>query len=143
MSLSIKIADPSLPNFLEYVKELITSTSIMNITWINSYKPETLCLTCLGVKYKNDGAMDQIDHISEMIYKGYGKCDSIVAWFMAIYSLAGIESEPLIVRRSDKEVHAQMKIFENGKVKILDPSVNLQKINREYCTICRSGNRRK
>lgn len=140
MSLLIKIADDSLANFIEYEKELIRSVANMNRIWIESYHPDTLCLTCLGVKYKNDGAFDQIEHISKMIQQGYGKCDSIVAWFMTMYSYMNIETEPLLINRSSKELHAQLKVYDGNKVVIIDPSVNLVKLNKEFCVKCGGNN---
>lgn len=136
MSLLIHINDPSISNFIKYELELIKSVSIMNQIWIDTYQPESLCLPCLRIKYKNDGGFDQIDHISEMIKKGYGKCDSIVAWFLTLYTLNGIEAEPILVKRSEKELHAQLKVFNLNKVEILDPSVNLIKASKLFCLVC-------
>lgn len=136
MSLLIHIDDPSIPNFMKYEIELIKSVAIMNQIWIESYEPESLCLPCMGIKYKNDKGFDQIDHISEMIRKGYGKCDSIVAWFLTLYNLYNIEAEPILVKRSEQELHAQLKVFENNKVQILDPSVNLIKLSKVFCSVC-------
>ena len=136
MSLLIKITDDNLSEFIEYEKELIRSVSKMNIIWIEKNKPETLCLPCLGVKYKNDGSYDSIEHISVMLQQGFGKCDSVVAWFMAIYSYYDVETEPLLVNRSNQELHAQLKVFEKNKVVILDPSINLIKLSKEFCPFC-------
>lgn len=136
MSLLIKITNDDLSEFIEYEKELIRSVANMNQIWIEKNQPESLCLTCMGVKYKNNGAFDQIEHISVMLEQGYGKCDSIVAWFMAMYSYYGIESEPLLVNISSQELHAQLKLFKNNKVVIVDPSVNLTKLNKEFCQVC-------
>ena len=136
MSLLIKITDDNLSEFIEYEKELIRSVSKMNIIWIEKNKPETLCLPCLGVKYKSDGSYDSIEHISVMLQQGFGKCDSVVAWFMAIYSYYNVETEPLLVNRSNKELHAQLKVFEKNKVIILDPSINLIKLSKEFCPFC-------
>lgn len=140
MSLLIHINDPSISNFIKYELELIKSVSIMNQIWIDTYQPESLCLPCLGIKYKNDGGFDQIDHISEMIKKGYGKCDSIVAWFLTLYTLHDIEAEPILVKRSEKELHAQLKVFNFNKVEILDPSVNLIKESKLFCPKCKGNN---
>lgn len=136
MSLLIHISDPSISNFINYEIELIKSVAIMNQIWIDSYQPESLCLPCLGIKYKDDKGFDQIDHISAMLEKGFGKCDSIVAWFLTLYTLHGIEAEPILVKRSEQELHAQLKVFENNKVQIIDPSVNLVKLSKRFCTIC-------
>ena len=108
----------------------------MNQIWIDSYEPESLCLPCLGIKYKDDKGFDQIDHISTMLEKGFGKCDSIVAWFLTLYTLHGIEAEPILVKRSEQELHAQLKVFENNKVQIIDPSVNLIKLSKQFCVNC-------
>lgn len=137
MSLLIYIADDSVPNFIKYEVELIKSVAIMNQIWIDTYQPQSLCLPCLGVRYKNDGGFDQIDHISEMINKGYGKCDSIVAWFLTLYTLNEIEAEPILVKRSEQELHAQLKIFDGNNVQILDPSTNLIKLSKLFCPICK------
>lgn len=139
MSLLIKITNDDLPEFIEYEKELIRSVANMNLIWIEKNKPETLCLPCMGVKYKNDGAFDQIEHISVMLEQGYGKCDSIVAWFMAVYSYHDIQAEPILVNRSSKELHAQLKLFTDNKVIILDPSANLIKLSKEFCPFCKQG----
>lgn len=140
MSLLIHIADESISNFIKYEIELIKSVAIMNQIWIDTYQPESLCLPCLGIKYNNDGGFDQIDHISEMLKKGYGKCDSIVAWFLTLYTLSGIEAEPVLVKRSEQELHAQLKVFENNKVEIIDPSVNLVKLSKLFCPNCKGNN---
>jgi len=135
MSLTINIYDDSLADYIEYEKELIRSVSYMNIVYYEKYKP--ICLGCLGIKYKNDGVFDQIDHISAILEKGCAKCDSIVAWYMAMYTLQGIETEPILVKKSEQELHAQLKVFEGGKVSIIDPSVELKVLNRKFCNSCR------
>lgn len=140
MSLLIHISDDSISNFIKYEIELIKSVAIMNQIWIDAYEPESLCLPCLGIKYKNDGGFDQIDHISEMLKKGYGKCDSIVAWFLTLYKLYDVEAEPILVKRSEQELHAQLKVFENNKVEIIDPSVNLVKLSKLFCPNCKGNN---
>lgn len=136
MSLLIKITDDDLSEFIEYEKELIRSVATMNQIWIEKHQPETLCLPCLGVKYKNDGGYDRIEHISVMLKQGFGKCDSVVAWFMAMYAMNGLESEPILVNRSMQELHAQLKLFKDNKVIILDPSINLMKLSKEFCPFC-------
>lgn len=136
MSFVIKLKDNELETFLEYEKELIRSTARMNSIWIDFYQPENLCLTCLRVRYKNDGSLNQIEHISYMIDKGFGKCDSIVAWYMAVYSYYDIESEPVLVKRSEDELHAQLEIIKNGNRILLDPSINIKKLDSELCKIC-------
>lgn len=136
MSLLIKLIDPDLDNFIKYEKELIVATAHMNCIWIDSYQPENLCLTCFGIRYINDGCRDQIAHISQMIEKGFGKCDSIVAWYMAVYSYYGISTAPVLVQRSKDELHAQMEATINGNRMLLDPSINIQKLDREFCKRC-------
>lgn len=138
MSFLIKLNATELDEFIEYEKELIHSVANMNITWIEKNQPDTLCLTCLGIKYKNNNEYDQIEHISVMLEQGYGKCDSIVAWFMAIYSYLyeNIKTEPILINQSNQELHAQLKLFKDNKVVIIDPSVNLLKLNKEFCPNC-------
>lgn len=138
--LEIQLDDDNLKNFIEYEKELIKCVSYQNIIYFESDEwpyPDTMCLNCMGIKYINDESFDTIEHISEMISKGYGKCDSIVAWFLAVYEMLGIEAEPILVKRSEQELHAQLKVFENNKVKIIDPSVDLKKLCAEICEVCK------
>jgi len=136
-TLEIQLEDESLKNFIEYEKELIRCVAKQNITYFNSdewpFDDNMMCLQCMGVRYINDRSFDSIEHISEMIKKGFGKCDSIVAWFMAIYDLCGIKTEPILVKRSEEELHAQLKIFEGNKIRIVDPSANLSKLCGEFC----------
>ena len=139
MSSLMKLNAKDLNEFIEYEKELIRSVAEMNKIWIEKFQPPNLCLTCLGVKYKNNNEYDQIEHISVMIEQGYGKCDSIVAWFMAMYSYYDIETEPVLINQSNQELHAQLKVFDNNKVIIIDPSVNLLKLNKEFCNNCGRG----
>ncbi len=139
MAFLIKEQDSNLSNFIDYEKEIIIATAKMNCIWIDFYQPENLCLTCLGVRYKNDKNLDHIEHISEMIIQGFGKCDSIVAWYMAVYSYVNIESEPVLIKRSASELHAQMKIFKNGKGILIDPSLGVRKLDLEFCNKCKGS----
>lgn len=140
MSFLIKLNATDLNEFIEYEKELIRSVAEMNKIWIEKFQPESLCLPCLGVKYKNNDEYDQIEHISVMISQGYGKCDSIVAWFMAMYSYYDVETEPVLINKSNQEMHAQLKIFKDNKVIIIDPSINLIKLSKEFCPSCKGKN---
>lgn len=136
MSFVIKLKDDELDTFLEYEKELIRATAKMNCIWIDYYKPNNLCLTCFNVRYKNDGTLNQIEHISQMINRGFGKCDSIVAWYMAVYSYYDIESEPVLTKRSEDELHAQLAIIKNGNRIVIDPSLTVRKLDAEFCNTC-------
>jgi hypothetical protein len=136
MSFVIKLKDDELDTFLEYEKELIRTTAKMNCIWIDYYKPDSLCLTCFNIRYKNDGTLNQIEHISQMIDRGFGKCDSIVAWYMAVYSYYDVESEPVLTKRSEDELHAQLAIIKNGNRIVIDPSLTIRKLDAEFCNAC-------
>lgn len=139
--LEIQLDDESLKNFIEYEKDLIRCVADQNITYFHSdqwpFSEDMMCLNCMGIRYINDRSFDSIEHISEMIRKGFGKCDSIVAWFIAMYKLCGVKTEPVLVKRSEEELHAQLKIYEDNQVKIIDPSVNLTKLCGEFCEVCK------
>lgn len=140
-NLKIELDDDNLKNFIDYEKSLIKCVSEQNMTYFMSeewpFDENMVCLQCMGVKYIDDRSFDNIEHISSMIEKGYGKCDSIVAWFMTVYKLHGIDSDPILIKRSEEELHAQIKIYENNKVVILDPSVSLNKICSQFCEVCK------
>lgn len=136
-TLEIQLDDDSLKNFIEYEKELIRCVAQQNIIYFESdewpFDEDMMCLQCMGIRYINDRSFDSIEHISEMIRKGFGKCDSIVAWFMAVYEMHGIETDPVLVKRSEEELHAQLKIYEGNGVQIIDPSVDLSKLCGQFC----------
>lgn len=125
-----------------YETELIYSVAQMNNIYVDTHELPTLCLGCLGVKYLDHASKSgylEIEHISEMLKKGYGKCDSIVAWFIMMYQREGIDTEPLIVPTNKGGFHVKMRYRAGNDWIELDPSMNLDKILYEGCNKCRSA----
>lgn len=142
MNFLIKIADDNLRNVIQYEKELIRSVALMNLLFIETHEHEfnTFCLKCLGIRYEDylpefDCGLE-IDHISQMLERGFGKCDSIVAWYMAAFLKDGIESEPVIIKNGKDSYHVLLLLKENNQSRILDPSKNLDAFSKEFCGEC-------
>lgn len=144
MDFLIKITDDNLKNIIQYEKELIRSVALMNLAFIETHEKdfETYCLKCLGIRYKDYSKDSQgsefleIDHISKMLDQGFGKCDSIVAWYIAIFLKENIESEPIIVKNGKDSYHVLLAIKENNETRIADPSKELDKFSKEICEEC-------
>lgn len=122
----------------EYEVSLIYCVSDMNRIFVENTPLPSLCLGCLGVQYLDKKInAGEIEHISKMIEQGYGKCDSIVAWFMTLYTLEGKESRPIIVPTNRPGVdHVQLQVREGNIWKTIDPSINLNQLNRQNCREC-------
>ncbi len=139
MDFIIKISDTKLTNIIQYEKEVIRSVALMNLIFINAHQKEfsTFCLKCMGIYYKDYKADNfEIDHISKMLEQGFGKCDSIVAWYMAVFKKEGFESEPIIVKNGLDSYHVLLSLKENNETKILDPSKNEDSFSKEFCEEC-------
>lgn len=142
MNFLIKIADDNLKNIIQYEKELIRSVALMNLAFIeaNEKEFETLCLKCLGIRYEDYSEQSdcgmEIDHISQMLDQGYGKCDSIVAWYIAVFLKDGVEAEPIIVKNGKNSYHVLISLRKDNGVRILDPSKELDKFSKEFCGNC-------
>src|SRR5574338_369918 len=143
MSFLIKLSNDQLediPLIHQYETELIYSVANMNRIFINAFNLDTSCLGCLGIKYidsKSKSGYIEIEHISEMLEKGYGKCDSIVAWFIAVYTMNGINAEPVIIPISNNEYHVKLKWMNGNKWEVLDPARDLDKIIFDTCLECK------
>lgn len=131
-------ASENLDFLREYEISLIYCVSDMNRIFVETNTLPSLCLGCLGVRYLDKKVnAGEIEHISQMIEQGYGKCDSIVAWFMTLYSLQGKESRPIIIPTNKPDTdHVQLQVQENNGWKVIDPSINLKQICRENCYEC-------
>lgn len=144
MDFIIKISDSKLSNIIQYEKEIIRSVALMNLTFIEANKKDfgTYCLKCLGIHYEDYKADNfEIDHISRMLEQGYGKCDSIVAWYIAVFDKEGFESEPIIVKNGIDSYHVLLALKENNEVRILDPSKEMDSFSKEFCEECINNNR--
>lgn len=112
MSFLINIITPRFnSNIIEYERILIYAVAEMNKIYAKQNSFYDLCLNCSGIKYVDaQGQNDflEIDHISAILEKGWAKCDSLVAWFMAIKELSGYVAEPIIVPY-DGRFHVKMK----------------------------------
>jgi hypothetical protein len=139
MDFIIKISDTKLQNIIQYEKEIIHSVALMNLTFIEANKKEfgTFCLKCLGIHYEDYKADNfEIDHISRMLEQGFGKCDSIVAWYIAVFLKEGFESEPIIVKNGIDSYHVLLALKDNNETRILDPSKEMNSFSKEFCEEC-------
>jgi hypothetical protein len=142
MSFLIKLQEDNPSIIIEYEKTLIYSVVEMNSIYVDTHTLPSLCLGCLGIKYLDFPSKSgylEIDHISEMLQKGYGKCDSIVAWFIMMYQREGVDAEPLIVPTNKGGFHVKMRYLAGNNWIELDPSINLNKILYDACDQCRQA----
>lgn len=142
MSFLIKLIEENPSIIIQYETELIYSVVQMNNIYVDTHNLSSLCLGCLGIKYLDHGSKSgylEIEHISEMLKKGYGKCDSIVAWFIMLYQREGVEAEPLIIPSNKGGFHVKMRYLAGNTWMELDPSINLNKILYEGCDNCRQA----
>lgn len=143
MSFLIKISEDQLDNIdilNQYETDLIISVSKMNKVYIDNFELPSFCLGCLGIKYldyRSKTGYLEIEHISQMLKQGYGKCDSIVAWYIMIFEMNGIRAEPHIIPTNKGGFHVQMKYQDGNNWEILDPAINLDKIIFENCNDCK------
>lgn len=96
---------------IQYERIAIYAVAEMNKIYAKENNFYDLCLNCFDIKYMDaQGQNDylEIDHISAIIEKGWAKCDSLVAWFIAIKELSGFIAEPIIVPH-DGRFHVKMK----------------------------------
>ena len=137
MNLKIQLSE-DIDLLHDYEIALIYCVSDMNRIFVENTNLSTLCLGCLGVQYLDKKLkVGEIEHVSKMIEQGYGKCDSLVAWFMTLYTLEGKESRPVIVPTNRPGVdHVQLQVQENNGWKLIDPSLNLKQICKENCYEC-------
>lgn len=136
MSFLIKLSSSLDPSH-DYEISLINAVAEMN----SFFPVSNYCLGCLGVSYKDTPSKMgflEIEHISQMIDQGYGKCDSIVAWYIMVYTSQGIPAEPLIIPNNQGSFHVKMKYFFDNKWIVLDPSVDLNKLLYQDCDACKS-----
>lgn len=141
MSFLIKITDTEDIEILhQYEKEMIFSVADMNRTYVENYELPSFCLGCLGIRYLDHQSKTgylEIEHISEMLRKGYGKCDSIVAWYIMIFEMNGIRAEPHIIPTNKGGFHVQMIYQDGNNWTVLDPSMNLNDLLFENCYDCK------
>jgi hypothetical protein len=144
MSFLIKISENQYENLdllKQYEFDLIMSVSKMNKVYVDNFELPSFCLGCLGIKYidhKSKHGFLEIEHISQMLEQGYGKCDSIVAWHIMIFEMNGIKAEPHIIPTNKGGFHVQMKYQDGNMWKILDPSINLDNLIFENCNDCKA-----
>lgn len=122
-----------------YEKQLIQLVAQMNKIYIDNYELSSLCLGCLGVKYKDSKSKTgylEIEHISDMLKKGYGKCDSIAAWYIMIFEMNNIAAEPHIIPTNKGGFHVQVRFQNGNKWELLDP-LYLNDLIFENCYNCK------
>lgn len=143
MSFLIKITDDQYDNLdvlNQYEFDLILAVAEMNKTYVDNFELPSFCLGCLGVKYldyQSKTGYLEIEHISQMLKQGYGKCDSIVAWYIMLYEMNDIKAEPHIIPTNKGGFHVQMKYQNGNGWEILDPSINLDNLIFENCNDCK------
>lgn len=111
MSFLIQIT-PEYSNIIDYERILIYAVAEMNKTFAIKNNFFDFCLNCQNIQYKDmQGQFDflEIDHISNILDKGWAKCDSLVAWFIALKQLEGYETEPIIQPLGNLRFHVKMK----------------------------------
>lgn len=140
MSFLIKLKYNNIDILNLYEEQLIYSVANMNRIYIDHHELPSLCLGCLRIRYKDyesETEYLEIEHISQMLKQGYGKCDSIVAWYIMIFQMNNIEAAPYIIPTNKGGFHVQMKYREGNSWKIIDPSINLKNMVYENCNECR------
>lgn len=134
MSFIIKTA--GFNNYLEYERILIYAVAEMNKIYAIENEFFETCLNCMEIHYVDMQAQEaylEIDHISVILEKKWAKCDSIVAWFMALKMIKGYEAEPLFVNLGGGKYHVKMRYkHPNSNWIILDPAA----IIKNSCESC-------
>jgi hypothetical protein len=126
-------------DYVDYEKILIYSVAEMNKLYAQKYNFYETCLNCIGVQYIDEQIQNdylEIDHISAILEKGWAKCDSLVAWFIAVKELQGYECAPVIVHNGNYSFHVKMKYRPANTSDRMWKQIDPSDIIKKDCTSC-------